>query len=50
MAKQAGQCYFSGRKYKESYSCFMTAKMLRQAAQSLEMQSKFAEAADLYDQ
>lgn len=41
MFKQAGQCYFSGKKYHEAFSCFSKAFMNKQAAESLEMMNKY---------
>jgi hypothetical protein len=45
MWKQAGQCYFSGKFFEKAFACFCKAFMNKQAAESLEMQNKYREAA-----
>lgn len=49
MFKQAGQCYFSGRKYQNAYENFSKAFMNKQAGESLEMLNKYRQAAEHYE-
>jgi hypothetical protein len=48
MFKQAGQCFFSGKSFERAFENFCKAFMNRQAAESLEMQNKYREAAEYY--
>ena len=41
MFKQAGQCYFSGKKFQRAFENFTKAFMYKQAAESLEMMNKY---------
>lgn len=41
MFKQAGQCYFSGKKYQMAYNNFSKAFMNKQAAECLQMMNKY---------
>ncbi len=45
MYKQAGQCYFSGKKYENSKDAFLKLNMIKQAAQSYEMLEQYVNAA-----
>lgn len=49
MHKQAGQCFFSGKKFESARDNFIKINMFKQAAQSLEMLEEYAKAAELYD-